>query len=124
MQITQKLSRTDILLMAFCTGLIVANIYYCQPLVILIAKDFNLTETDAGKITYLTQIGYALGLFLLVPLGDMFERKKQILVITGLAILALLIAAVSHTFFVLEVASVLIGGCSIVPQLILPLAAN
>lgn len=124
MQITQKLSRADILLMAFCTGLIVANIYYCQPLVILIAKDFNLTETDAGRITYLTQIGYALGLFLLVPLGDMFERKKQILVITGLAIFALLVAAVSHTFFVLEVASILIGTCSIVPQLILPLAAN
>jgi len=124
MQTTSKLSRTDILLMAFCTGLIVANIYYCQPLVILIAKDFNLTETDAGRITYLTQIGYALGLFLLVPLGDMFERKKQILIITGLAIFALLIAAVSHTFFVLEVASILIGTCSIVPQLILPLAAN
>ena len=124
MQITQKLSRTDILLMAFCTGLIVANIYYCQPLVILIAKDFKLTEPVAGKITYLTQIGYALGLFLLVPLGDMFERKKQILVITGLAILALLVAAVSQSFFILEVASILIGACSIVPQLILPLAAN
>ena len=83
------LKKTDILLMAFCTGLIVANIYYCQPLVVLIAKDFNLTETVAGRITYLTQIGYALGLFLLVPLGDMFERKKQILIITGLAIFAL-----------------------------------
>ncbi|MFD2583630.1 MFS transporter [Pedobacter vanadiisoli] len=118
------LKRADILLMAFCTGLIVANIYYCQPLVILIAKDFNLTETNAGKITYLTQIGYALGLFLLVPLGDMFERKKQILVITGLAIFALLIAALSRSFFILEAASVLIGTCSIVPQLILPLAAN
>ena len=67
MQITPKLSRTDIILMAFCTGLIVANIYYCQPLVVLIAKDFNLTETVAGRITYLTQIGYALGLFHLVP---------------------------------------------------------
>lgn len=110
--------------MAFCTGLIVANIYYCQPLVILIAKDYNLSETYAGRITYITQIGYALGLFLLVPLGDMFERKKQILVITGLAILALLVAAVSHTFFLLEIASLLIGACSIVPQLILPLAAN
>lgn len=124
MQITTKLSRIDILLMAFCTGLIVANIYYCQPLVILIAKDFNLSETYAGRITYITQIGYALGLFLLVPLGDMFERKKQILFITGLAILALLVAAVSHTFFLLEIASLLIGCCSIVPQLILPLAAN
>ncbi|WP_406824043.1 MFS transporter [Pedobacter sp. KACC 23697] len=110
--------------MAFCTGLIVANIYYCQPLVILIAKDYQLTEPVAGKITYLTQIGYALGLFLLVPLGDMFERKKQILLITGLAILALLVAAVSQSFFILEVASILIGACSIVPQLILPLAAN
>ncbi|RYD74688.1 MAG: MFS transporter [Sphingobacteriales bacterium] len=110
--------------MAFCTGLIVANIYYCQPLVILVAKDFNLTESYAGRITYLTQIGYALGLFLLVPLGDMFERKRQILVITALAILALLVAAVSKTFFLLQIASVLIGACSIVPQLILPLAAN
>ncbi|KQS41681.1 MFS transporter [Pedobacter sp. Leaf194] len=118
------LKRADILLMAFCTGLIVANIYYCQPLVILVAKDFNLTESYAGRITYLTQIGYAFGLFLLVPLGDMFERKKQILVITGFAILALLVAALSKTFFLLEIASVLIGACSIVPQLILPLAAN
>jgi len=118
------LKRADILLMAFCTGLIVANIYYCQPLVILVAKDFNLTESYAGRITYLTQIGYALGLFLLVPLGDMFERKRQILVITALAILALVVAAVSKTFFLLQIASVLIGACSIVPQLILPLAAN
>ncbi len=118
------LKRIDILLMAFCTGLIVANIYYCQPLVILIAKDFNLTETYAGRITYLTQIGYALGLFLLVPLGDMFERKRQILIITGMAIVALLSAALAKSFLLLEIASVLIGTCSIVPQLILPLAAN
>ncbi|WP_421938380.1 MFS transporter [Pedobacter sp.] len=118
------LKRIDILIMAFCTGLIVANIYYCQPLVILIADDFQLSESNAGRITYLTQIGYALGLFLLVPLGDMFERKKQILVITVMAIIALLVAAVSKTFLLLEMASVLIGACSIVPQLILPLAAN
>ena len=124
MQTIRNLSRPDILLMAFCTGLIVANIYYCQPLIILVAREFDLSESYAGRITYLTQIGYALGLFLLVPLGDMFERKKQILIITGLAIVALLGAALSHTFFVLEIASVLIGACSIVPQLILPLAAN
>lgn len=119
-----KLTRTDVLLMAFCTGLIVANIYYCQPLVILVAKDFNLTESYAGKISYLTQAGYALGLFLLVPLGDMFERRKQILLITGLAIAALLMAAFSRSFILLEIACVLIGASSIVPQLILPMAAN
>lgn len=119
-----QLSRTDVLLMAFCTGLIVANIYYCQPLVILIAREFNLPESNAGKITYLTQAGYALGLFLLVPLGDMFERRKQILMITGIAVLALLLAAFSHTFFLLQIACILIGASSIVPQLILPMAAN
>jgi predicted MFS family arabinose efflux permease len=119
-----KLSRADVLLMAFCTGLIVANIYYCQPLIILIAKDFNIPESIAGRATYLTQAGYAIGLLLLVPLGDMFERKKQILVITGLAILSLLLAGFSHSFGVLQIACVLIGASSIVPQLILPMAAN
>lgn len=119
-----KLSRTDVLLMAFCTGLIVANIYYCQPLVILVAQKFGLTESYAGRITYLTQAGYAIGLFILVPLGDMFERRKQILVITSLAIASLLLAAFSPTFWVLQIACVLIGATSIVPQLILPMAAN
>jgi predicted MFS family arabinose efflux permease len=119
-----ELKRVDILLMAFCTGLIVANIYYCQPLVILIAKDFHLSETIAGRISYITQIGYAIGLFLLVPLGDMFERKKQILIITGMAIISLLTAAFSNSFLLLSFSSLLVGACSIVPQLILPLAAN
>jgi predicted MFS family arabinose efflux permease len=119
-----KLTRADILLMAFCTGLIVANIYYCQPLVILVAREFGLTESHAGRISYLTQAGYALGLFLIVPLGDMFERKKQILLITCLAILALLLAGFSHSFLLLEISCVLIGASSIVPQLILPMAAN
>lgn len=118
------LKRADVILMAFCTGLIVANIYYCQPLVILVAREFNLTESAAGSITYLTQAGYAIGLFLLVPLGDMFERKKQILVITALATVALLLAGFSRSFLLLEIASFLIGACSIVPQLILPLTAS
>lgn len=122
--IPHTLKRADVILMAFCTGLIVANIYYCQPLVVLIAKDFNLNESDAGSITFLTQAGYAIGLFLLVPLGDMLEKKKQILFTTALAIAALIIAGFSKNFLVLELASVLIGACSIVPQLILPLTAS
>lgn len=119
-----KLSRTDVILMAFCTGLIVANIYYNQPLVILIAREFNISESYAGRTTYLTQAGYALGLFLLVPLGDMFERRKQILVITLVAVGALLMAYFARSFLVLEIACILIGASSIVPQLILPMAAN
>lgn len=117
------LKRADVILMAFCTGLIVANIYYCQPLIILIAKEFNLTETKAGSIAFLTQAGYAIGLFILVPLGDMFEKKRQILIISACAVLSLLVAGFAQNFVVLAIASVLIGASSIVPQLILPLTA-
>jgi predicted MFS family arabinose efflux permease len=107
--------------MAAATGLIVANLYYCQPLIILIAKEFNIPNADAGTITYLA--GYAIGLFLMVPLGDKIERKSQILYTTA-SVIALIIAATAQSYFVLEIASLLIGITSIVPQLILPLAAS
>lgn len=110
--------------MAACTGLIVANLYYCQPLIVLIAEEFKITETNAGTIAYLTQAGYAIGLFFMVPLGDKIERKKQILITTFASIIALIIAATAKSFLVLEIASFLIGATSIVPQLILPLAAS
>jgi len=110
--------------MAVCTGLIVANLYYCQPLIILIAHEFNIPEANAGTITYLTQAGYAIGLFFMVPLGDKIERKKQILVTTFASVIALVIAATAQNFFILQIASLLIGITSIVPQLILPLAAS
>ncbi|MEX6686881.1 MFS transporter [Danxiaibacter flavus] len=118
------LSKKDVLLMAFCTGLIVANIYYIQPLIVLISKEFNIPENVAGSATWLTQAGYAVGLFLLVPLGDMFERKKQILVTTAISILALIGVALSPTFYILQICCFLVGAGSIVPQLILPLSAT
>ncbi|WP_233621937.1 MFS transporter [Flavobacterium agrisoli] len=110
--------------MAVCTGLIVANLYYCQPLIVLIAKEFNIPEANAGTITYLTQAGYAIGLFFMVPLGDKIERKRQIVLTTFASVIALIIAATAKSFLVLEIASLLIGITSIVPQLILPLAAS
>lgn len=119
-----NLSKTSVMFMAVCTGLIVANLYYCQPLIVLIANEFKIPEADAGTITYLTQTGYAIGLFFMVPLGDKIERKKQILITTLATVVALVIAATAQSFLVLEIASLLIGITSIVPQLILPLAAS
>ncbi|KDN56133.1 MFS transporter [Flavobacterium seoulense] len=110
--------------MAVATGLIVANLYYCQPLIVLIANEFNIPNADAGTITYLTQAGYAIGLFFMVPLGDKIERKSQILMTTFATVIALIIAATAQSFLILEIASLLIGITSIVPQLILPLAAS
>lgn len=119
-----NLSKKNVLFMAAATGLIVANLYYCQPLIILIADEFNIPNADAGTITYLTQAGYAIGLFLMVPLGDKIERKSQILYTTFASVIALIIAATAQSYFILEIASLLIGITSIVPQLILPLAAS
>ncbi|WP_229655075.1 MFS transporter [Flavobacterium sp. LC2016-23] len=110
--------------MAACTGLIVANLYYCQPLIVLIANEFKIPEANAGTITYLTQAGYAIGLFFMVPLGDKIERKKQILMTTFASVIALIIAATAKSFFILQIASLFLGITSIVPQLILPLAAS
>jgi predicted MFS family arabinose efflux permease len=119
-----NLSKTNVLFMAVCTGLIVANLYYCQPLIVLIANEFKIPEANAGTITYLTQAGYAIGLFFMVPLGDKIERKKQILMTTFASVIALIIAATAQSFFILQIASLLLGITSIVPQLILPLAAS
>lgn len=119
-----NLSKTDVGFMAIATGLIVANLYYCQPLIILIAKEFAIPEDQAGTITYLTQAGYAIGMFFMVPLGDKLERKKQIQFTTLAAVAALIIAATASNFRMLQIASFLIGAASIVPQLILPLSAS
>ncbi|MCO4291794.1 MFS transporter [Solitalea sp. MAHUQ-68] len=121
---TSSLSRAQMLLMAFATGLIVANIYYSQPLVVLISKEFNVSESNAGQINFYTQLGYALGLFFCTPLGDKLERKKQIIVMTLTSVVALIGAAVTQNIFVLKIAGLLIGFTSMVPQLIIPMAAN
>jgi predicted MFS family arabinose efflux permease len=121
---TDLLKKEHIVLMAVCTGLIVANIYYCQPLIVLISKEFKVPESRAGAITFLTQGGYALGLLFFVPLGDKLERKGQILWMTALTVAALIVAAVSPNLLSLEIASLLIGATSVIPQLILPMAAQ
>ncbi|MRG48511.1 MFS transporter [Chitinophaga sp. SYP-B3965] len=118
------LSKWNIAIMALCTGLIVANIYYCQPLVVLISREFGVSESNAGQVTFFTQIGYALGLLFCVPLGDKLERKKQILIMTGASVAALCAAALSVNVGMLKIMGLIIGFTSIVPQLILPLAAS
>src|SRR6476469_9852062 len=98
----------QIILMALCTGLIVANIYYCQPLVVLISKDFGVAESTAGRVTFITQLGYAVGLLFFVPLGDMLEKRTQIIFTTAISVLALVAAALSPSLLMLEVASLCI----------------
>ncbi|UVD78741.1 MFS transporter [Myroides albus] len=119
-----SLSKSNVFFMAAITGLIVANLYYCQPLIPLIAEDFQVTEETAGSLTYLTQAGYAIGMFLMIPLGDKLERKKQITITTIFATIALALTAIITDFVWLQVISFVLGATSIVPQLVLPMAAS
>lgn len=110
--------------MTIATGLVVANIYYNQPLLGDISKEFNVTEAKGGLLAMLTQIGYASGMLFCVPLGDMLKRKQLILIVFSIDVVALLLAAWAPTINLLMVASFLIGAFSIIPQLIIPMAAH
>ncbi len=119
-----KLSSTTVWIMAIATGLSVANLYYNQPLLAELQKEFGVTVKEVGIIPTLTQVGYALGMLFLVPMGDMFERRKLI-VITSLAVTgALIMAATAHSLWIMVIASLLIGLFTMVPQLIIPFAAH
>jgi predicted MFS family arabinose efflux permease len=109
--------------MAAGCGLSVANLYYNQPLLVDIARDFRVGDRDMGLVTTLSQVGYALGLLCFVPLGDMLERRGFILVMLTATTLALAAVAASPGFAWLATSSLLLGAATIVPQLIIPFAA-
>jgi predicted MFS family arabinose efflux permease len=118
------MTRGTILLFAFCCGAIVANIYYAQPIIGLIAPDIHLSPDAASMIVSLTQAGYALGLFFLVPLGDLVENRKLTIVTVLISAASLATAAcVTHPGSFLVI-SLLIGISSVSVQMLIPLAAH
>ena len=121
---TATMTRGMVLLFAFCCGAIVANIYYAQPIIGLIAPDIGLTNTMASLIVSLTQIGYALGLFFLVPLGDLLENRRLMIITTVVAIASLLGAAFTAQPNVFLLISLLVGFSSVSVQILIPLAAH
>jgi predicted MFS family arabinose efflux permease len=118
------LTKPLIFLMAVVCGVSVANLYYIQPLEAQIAVSFHVSQNAAGIAAMLTQIGYALGLLLFVPLGDMTERRSVILRMLALVAVSLLIAGLSPSYAVLLIAMFAIGLTTIVPQLVIPYAAQ
>ena len=119
-----RLDNALVWLMALTCGLVVANIYYSQPLLATIGRTFNIPDSRASLVATATQVGYTLGMVLVVPLGDMLERKRLMLIMLLGAAGCLGLAAGAPSFGVLAVASVLVGICSAVPQLLLPMAAH
>ncbi|GIL40384.1 MFS transporter [Roseiterribacter gracilis] len=112
------------LLLASACGVIVANIYYAQPLVGPIAASLGISAHGAGIVVTMTQIGYALGLLLVVPLADLIENRRLVLVLTLLAALALTGAALATDATVFLFTALLIGLGSVAVQVLVPYAAH
>jgi len=113
-----------VFVMAVAAGVSVANIYYAQPLLHTLARDFSVTNGAAGSIITITQLGYALGLILLVPLGDLLDRRRLITRVLMVAIVALMAAALSPRLIWFVIACLFVGLTAVVAQVLVPYAAH
>ncbi|QRG66324.1 MFS transporter [Brevibacillus choshinensis] len=111
------------LLLATACGIIVANLYYTQPLVGLISSSIGLSAGSAGLIVTLTQIGYVVGLLFIVPLGDVIENRKLVFTALVFTAAALTVAAVTKQATLFFIASLLIGMGSVAAQVLVPFAS-
>lgn len=117
-------SRRLILLMALATGVAVGNLYFNQPLLHAMSRSLHVPQAALGLVTTLTQVGYALGLLLLTPLGDVLERRRLIVVLLVLVALPLVAIAAAPNLPLLAAASLALGLCTVTPQVVVPFAAQ
>lgn len=119
----QSLTTARVLLFAIATGVLVANLYYVQPLTALLADTFHIPVTWGGYLVTATQLGYVLGILLIVPLGDVLDRRYMLTLMLGVNFGALLLAYASQSFLMFALASIVIGLSSSALMVILPMAA-
>src|ERR1700754_2046057 len=110
-------------LLAVVCGVAVANIYYAQPLLEQIGRDLGVGPAGLGLVTTVTQVGYLLGLILIVPLGDLINRRMLIVAGCVIAAAALVAVAVSPGSLMFLIASAIVGVASVVQQVIIAYAA-
>lgn len=109
-----------VLLLAVMAGVSVANLYYCQPLLNLIREDMGLTEFEVNLMPVCTQVGYALGLLFIIPMGDLYNRRTTITACFACLIVSLLGIGLTHSAALLLAASLVTGFCSVAPQVFIP----
>src|ERR1700729_2557039 len=118
------ISRPLVLLLAFTCGAAVANLYYAQPLLNTIAHAFSVSNSTAGLLVTVTQAGYVVGLALLVPLGDLLERRRLIAAMLLVNAGALGLAAAAPTFVLFAAALAVVGVTAVVAQIVVPMASS
>ncbi|AZV27923.1 MFS transporter [Pseudomonas syringae] len=121
---TATLDKDVVLLFAIACGLAVGNVYYAQPLLDAMADAFGLSPGSIGIVMTLTQVGYGLGLLLLVPLGDLLNRRRLIVTQTLLSAAALLMIALASNSAWLLIGVTLTGLLAVVTQVLVAYAAT
>ncbi|HET6870537.1 MAG TPA: MFS transporter, partial [Solirubrobacteraceae bacterium] len=116
--------RKCVLLLAFTCGAAVANLYYAQPLLHTIARALSVSNSAAGLLVTVSQAGYVLGLALLVPLGDLLERRRLIGVTLVLAAGGLGLAAAAPSFTLFALAIAILGVTAVVAQIIVAMSSS
>lgn len=119
-----KLTNPVLYLMSISAGLVVANLYYNQPLLNQIAETYGVSESAVSNVALSTQLGYAFGLLLIIPLGDKVSNHKILKWDFLLIVASLLAAGLSNSLFLLIIISFFIGFSSSLPQLFVPMAAQ
>ena len=112
------------ILFAVCCGLAIGNLYWAQPLLVQIMDGFGLPAANGGLLVTATQIGYAMGILFILPLGDFVRRKRMIALVMVLSVLALVSCAISPSFIILSLSLFSMGIVTISGQIILPLAGD
>ena len=113
-----------VLLLAVACGATVANLYYAQPLLNTLAGAFGVSQGTAGLLITISQVGYVLGLALLVPSGDLQERRGLISVALVITAAGLVVMAVAPGFAVFAGALALVGFTATAAQVIVPMSAS
>lgn len=117
-------NRRLVLIMAAACAISVANLYYIQPLLESMGEEFAVSAGQIGFVATMAQIGYASGLLLIVPLGDNYNQRQLIVGMLGAVTIALAVMALAPSIVILTFASFLVGLTTVIPQLIIPYAAN
>ena len=123
-QAPAQLTPSLVALIAVATGAVVANLYYAQPVLHLVAHDFHSGSGLASLIITATQVGYAGGLLLIVPLGDLHARRVLVVRIFAVVAVALVACALSPDIWIFGLASVAVGAASVAGQVMIPFAAD
>lgn len=120
----QPIGTPVLLLMAVTCGLCAGGNYFNQPLLHSIAVGLNVSEGTAASTVTIAQVSYAIGLLLLVPLGDMLERRRLAVVLTLLAAIGQFISGFAQNIGMLAVGTAMAGLFSVAAQVLVPLAAT